>query len=104
MSDLLTTTAPTLDELRGRRDEILQAAAQYGVSNIRVFGSVVRGESTTTSDIDFLVDLPPHFSLLKLSGLVRTLQEVTGYPVEVASAAHLRDEMRERILQDAQAL
>jgi uncharacterized protein len=104
MSDLLTKTAPTLDELRAHRDEILRVAAQYGVSNIRVFGSVVRGDATTSSDVDFLVDLPPRFSLLKLSGLVRTLQEVTGYRVEVASASHLRDEMREGILQDAQAL
>lgn len=104
MSELITKTAPTLDELRVRREDILHAASRYGVLNVRVFGSVVRGEASTNSDVDFLVDLPPHFSLLKLSGLVRTLQEITGYQVEVASAAHLREEMREAILRDAEAL
>lgn len=104
MSNLLTKTAPTLNELRVRRDEILAVAEHYGAYNVRVFGSVARGEATPDSDIDFLVDLPPHFRLLQLSGLVRTLQDVTGYRVEVASAAHLRDEMRESILRDAQAL
>lgn len=96
--------APTLDDLRARRDDILRVAAQYGVSNIRVFGSVVRGEATPTSDVDFLVDLPSHFSLLQLSGFVRTLQDMLGCRVEVASAAHLREELRPYILRDAVAL
>ncbi len=97
-------TIPTLDDLRARRDDILQVAARYGVTNIRVFGSVVRGESTPTSDVDFLVDFPSHFSLLKLSGFVRTLQDMLGCRVEVASAAHLREELRPYILRDAVAL
>lgn len=102
--DSTLKSPPTLDLLRSMREAILQTAQQYGVANVRVFGSVARGEARATSDIDFLVDLPPHYTLLRLSGLVRSLREVTGYPVEVASAAHLREELRETILRDAQPL
>jgi predicted nucleotidyltransferase len=103
MSDTIRTI-PALADLRARRDEILAVAEHYGVSNVRVFGSVAREESMPGSDIDLLVDLPPHYSLLKLSGLVRSLRELLGCRVEVSSAAHLRDEMRETILQDARPL
>jgi hypothetical protein len=94
----------TLDDLRARRHDILEIATRYGVSNVRVFGSVARGDARPDSDVDLLVDLPSHYTLLKLSGLVRSLQETIGCRVEVASAAHLRDEMRETILGDAQPL
>jgi hypothetical protein len=90
--------------LEAKRAIILAIAESYGVTNVRVFGSVVRGESRADSDVDFLVDIPPRFTLLKLSGLVRSLREALGYRVEVASAAHLREELRERILQDARPL
>ncbi|KXK18293.1 MAG: DNA polymerase beta domain-containing protein [Chloroflexi bacterium OLB15] len=98
------TPIPTLEMLRERREDLLQVAARRGVKNVRVFGSVARGEAEANSDIDLLVDLPPHFSLLDFSGLVREMQEVVGYRVEIASAAHLREEMREGILQEAEPL
>lgn len=98
------TPIPTLEILRKRRERILQVASQRGVTNVRVFGSVVRGEATANSDIDLLVDLPPHFSLLDFSGLVREMQEVVGRRVEIASAAHLREELRDGILRDAEPL
>lgn len=103
MSDL-TRTPPTLQDLRARRADIIALAKQYDAYNVRVFGSVARGESTTNSDIDLLVNFPPGYTLLKLSGLVRSLRELLGYPVEVASADHLREEMRETILRDAEPL
>ncbi len=103
MSDL-TRTVPTLEDLRARRAEIIAIAERYGAYNVRVFGSVSRGEASADSDIDLLVSLPPGYTLLKLSGLVRSLRELLGYPVEVASADHLREEMREAILRDAQPL
>lgn len=95
---------PTLEALRARRAEILALAERYGVSNVRVFGSVARGEATPSSDVDLLVDLPTGFTLLKLSGLVRALREQLGCPVEVTSAQHLRPELRSAILRDAQPL
>lgn len=100
MSDVIQTI-PTLKTIQAMRQEILQAAAHYRVSNVRIFGSVVRGEATANSDIDLLVDLPQQFSLVQLSGLVRTLREITGWRVEVVSAAHLREELRETILREA---
>lgn len=103
MSDR-TKTIPTIEDLRARRVEILAVAEHYGAYNVRVFGSVSRREANTDSDIDLLVNLPPGYTLLKLSGLVRSLRELLGYPVEIVSADHLREEMREAILRDAQPL
>lgn len=100
----ITQSLPTLNALRARRDGILAIAERYGVSNVRVFGSVARGEATPGSDVDLLLDLPPHFSLLKLSSLVQDLRDLLGFPVQVTSAAHLRDELRPYILRDAQPL
>lgn len=97
-------TIPTLNDLRARRDEILVIVKRYGASNVRVFGSVARGEATSGSDIDLLLDLPPHFSLLKLSSLVQDLRDLLHFPVQVTSAAHLRDELRPYILRDVQPL
>lgn len=98
------TEPPTLADLREQREAILDLMADYGVSNVRVFGSVSRGEASPSSDVDFLVDFPPHFSLLDLSSLVQDLQALLGCPVQVASAAHLREELRLSILRDAQPL
>ncbi len=58
MSDTLCTP-PTLEELRARRNEILRLAEQYGVSNVRVVGSVARNEATPDSDVDLLMTIPP---------------------------------------------
>jgi len=91
---------PTIDGLRARRDEILDLTAQYGVSNVRIFGSVARGESTPESDVDLLVDFPSQFSLLDLSALWQDLQELLGYPVNILSDGALKERFRERIQQD----
>lgn len=92
---------PTLEELRAKREDILRVAAAYGISNVRVFGSVARGEATPESDIDLLVDYPPRFSLLGLAGLVNDLEALLAHRIDIASAAHLRDEMRPYILRDS---
>lgn len=94
----------TLATLRAHRAQIIAISQKYGAFNVRVFGSVARGDANAGSDIDLLVNFQPGFTLLKLSGLVRSLRELLNYPVEVASADHLRDEMRDAILQDAKPL
>ena len=60
----------TLDCVKARREDILRAAAMHGAKNIRVFGSVARGEADAESDVDFLVELEPGRSLLDLGGVV----------------------------------
>jgi len=70
----------TIEELRNtKRAEILRLAARRGAGNLRVFGSVARGES----DIDFLVDLEPGRSLLDLGGLQRDLEELLTSRIDV---------------------
>ncbi len=103
MTDLIRS-APTLDELRHKRAALLQIAASYGVTNVRVFGSVARGEARPDSDIDLMVDFPPDFSLLDLAGLLNELEALLGHPVQITSAAHLRDELRPYILPDVTPL
>jgi len=92
----------TLAELRAtKRDEIIRIATRRGARNIRVFGSVARGESDTRSDIDFLVDLEPGRSLLDLSGLLRELESLLASKVDVVSSRGLRDQVRATVLRDA---
>lgn len=102
--DNLAATTPTLHDLRAQRAAIIALAQRYGADNVRVFGSVARGDARPDSDIDLLVDFQPGYTLLKLSGLVRSLRELLGYRVEVVSAHHLREEIRDAVLRDAQPL
>jgi predicted nucleotidyltransferase len=92
----------TLQELRTtRRAEILRVAAKRGARNIRVFGSVARGESDAASDIDFLVDLEPGRSLFDLSGLLIDLEAALQTEVDVVTEGGLRPRIRERVLREA---
>jgi predicted nucleotidyltransferase len=89
----------TLQELRGtKREEILRLAALRGARNLRVFGSVARGENDEASDVDFLVDLDPGRSLLDLPRLQRDLGILLAAKVDVMSSRGLRDRVRERVL------
>lgn len=95
----------TLEELRtSKRDEILRVAVKRGARNIRVFGSVARGESDAASDVDFLVDMEPVRSLFDLSGLLIDLEAVLQTEVDVVTERGLRDRIRERVLREAVAL
>jgi predicted nucleotidyltransferase len=92
----------TLSELRTtRRDSILATAEKYGARNVRVFGSVARGDSTAASDIDLLVDLQPGRSLMDLGGLLMELEDQLHCGVDVATVRMLRPEIREQALADA---
>ena len=92
----------TLQELRTtRRDEILRVAARRGARNIRVFGSVARGENDAASDIDFLVDLEPDRSLFDLSGLLIDLEAALHSEVDVVTELGLRSRIRDRVLREA---
>lgn len=87
--------------LQDKREEILAIAAKYGAYNVRVFGSVARGESDADSDVDFLVEMEPGRSLLDLGGLLMELQEVLGCQVDVVTQKGLRARIREHVLAEA---
>jgi predicted nucleotidyltransferase len=92
----------TLEQLRrNSRDQIMRLAAECGAGNVRVFGSVARGETDSRSDVDLLVDLEPGRSLLDLARLQRKLEELLAIPVDVVSSRGLRDRVRETVLRDA---
>jgi hypothetical protein len=84
-----------------RREEILRLAAKYGASNVRVFGSVARGEANAVSDIDFLVEMAPGRSLFDLGGLQAELETVMRCPVDVVTEKGLKTRIRARVLAEA---
>ncbi len=90
-----------LEELKAYREDILAMAAQYHAPNIRVFGSVVRGEATDESDVDFLIDVPPEQTLFDLIRLTRSLSELLGCQVDVAQSTVLHPRIRDEVLQNA---
>ena len=90
--------------LSENRQEILALAQQYGAKNVRIFGSVARGEDDEQSDIDFLVEMEPTRSLFDLGGFMMSLQELLGRPVDVVTENGLKMRIRERVLQEAVAL
>ena len=95
----------TLQELRAtRRDSVLRLAAEHGAHNVRVFGSVARGESDSQSDVDFLVDLEPGRTISDLGGLLMYLQDALAASVDVVTERGLRVQVRERILAEAVVL
>jgi predicted nucleotidyltransferase len=87
--------------LDARRSEILAVAARYGVTNVRVFGSVARREARADSDLDLLVTFPRGTSLLDQIGFAQDLEDLLGMRVEVASDRGLRERIRTTVLQEA---
>jgi uncharacterized protein len=92
---------PSMAELAQLRAEILAAAARHGASNVRVFGSVARGEADAGSDVDFLVDFEPGRSLLDLAGLLIDLEDLLGHRVDVVTEPGLKARIRQRVLAEA---
>ena len=86
------------------RERILRVAARHGAHNVRVFGSVARGEAGDGSDVDFLVDMEKGRSLLDLGGLLMDLQELLGRPVDVVTEKGLRKRIQARVLREATPL
>lgn len=94
-----------LNTLRENREEILRIAARHGAFNVRIFGSVVRGEETPESDIDFLID----YDLEKTSPwfpvrLIRDLEEALGKKVDVVTVQGLKHRIRDEVMQESVVL
>ncbi|MDF2974495.1 MAG: putative nucleotidyltransferase [Microvirga sp.] len=94
----------TFNELKARRGAILAIAERYGARDLRVYGSVVRGEADAASDVDFLVELEPGRSLFDLGGLLVDLREHLHCKVDVMTPAMLKPRVRERVLREATPL
>jgi predicted nucleotidyltransferase len=98
-------TPITLADLRAKRTQILDVATHYGASNIRIFGSVARGDATATSDVDVLVNFGDSVSLYEIVGFKQALQDLLGVLVDVVEDhAGLRERFRQRILAEAVGL
>jgi uncharacterized protein len=89
------------DDLKAKREEILRLAARHGACNVRVFGSVVRGEAGPGSDVDFLVEIEPGRSLLDHVCLLQDLEEILGCKVDVVNEKALHWYIRDRVEQEA---
>lgn len=88
--------------LEDKRDEILRLAEKHGASNIRVFGSVARGEAREDSDVDFLVDWDyERISAWGGAGLFTELEDLLGRAVDIATEQQIRPRMRERVLKES---
>ena len=87
--------------LTEKRDEILRIAEQYGAYNVRVFGSMARGDAGPASDVDLLVDVRPDHSAFFPGGLVADLEDLLGRRVDVVEPAGLHWYLRDTILHEA---
>ena len=94
-----------VDELlKNKRSDILQIAARHGAHNVRLFGSVVRGEARSDSDIDVLVDFEPGRNLLDRVGLMQDLEDLLGRKVDVVTERALHWYIRDQVLAQARSL
>ena len=90
--------------IENNRAEILALAERHGVRDVRVFGSMVRGDTDDTSDVDLLVSLPPDKTGLALGGLLMDVQDLLQRRVDVVTEGGLHPALRDRVLREAQPL
>ena len=93
-----------LESIRRYRREILDAAARHGARNVRVFGSVARGDDDEGSDVDVLIDVEPGRTLLDVIAFEQELQQLLGRKVEVLTDGGLSPYLQQRILAEAASL
>jgi predicted nucleotidyltransferase len=99
-SDSAAGSRVSLATVRRHRGAILRIAAKRGVRNVRVFGSVARGEATDFSDVDLLVDLEPGKSLLDLGAFQVDVQDLLAHRVDVVTTAGLRGRVGDHAADD----
>ena len=83
-----------------RRLEVQQIAVRHGLTNVRVFGSVARGEETDTSDIDLLVDVAPGVGMLGLGRCQQELEELLHVSVDIVPARALKPGVASSVIAD----
>ena len=80
------------------RQQLIELARRHGIANVRVFGSMARGDAGADSDVDLLVTLPPGASALALGGLLMDAQDLLGRRVDVVTEPALHPALRDRVL------
>jgi uncharacterized protein len=93
--------ANLIDNLRQRREEILAITDKYHADNIRLFGSVARGDERLDSDVDFLVDFQLGSTLFDQIGLIEALSNKLGRKVDVISSRALNRHLAQKIQQES---
>ena len=91
----------TQENIRLKRDAILEIAARYGAYDVRIFGSVARGDVNESSDLDLLVRFEEGRSLLDHGGLIMDLRELLGTRVDVIDEEGMRDRFRRQAMKEA---
>ncbi len=91
----------TASFLKQKRQQIIELAQAHGVSNVRVFGSVARGDANAQSDVDFLVDINTDFGLLERIALKQDLEKLLNKTVDIATEKGLHWYIRERVTKEA---
>lgn len=94
----------TIASIKAKRDEILRIAARHGAFNVRVFGSVARGEAGPNSDLDLLVDFESGRSLLDQIALTQELEMLLGRKVQVSAPEARHWYIRDQVFHEARAL
>lgn len=96
----MPTSTRLTELLLARRADVLRIAASYGASEVRLFGSVARGEADDASDIDLLVRMAPDRSLFDLGALQADLEDLLGRRVDVVTERGLRPRVRTQVLRE----
>jgi uncharacterized protein len=97
---LARLSGPVGRRVRRNRHRLVEVAAAHGVTALRVFGSVARGDDRPDSDVDLLVDLPPGLSLFGLGRVEAELEGIVGARVDLVPAGSLKPQVRERVEQE----
>ncbi len=91
----------TKEAIQGKREAILEIARRYGAHDVRIFGSVARGDATENSDLDIIVRFDPGRSLLDHGGLLMDLRELLGVKVDVIDEDGMRERFRRHAMKEA---
>ena len=88
-------------DILNRRESILAIAKRHGAHDVRIFGSVARGDVIESSDLDFIVRFDPDRTLFDHGGLIMDLRDLLGVKVDVVSEAGMRDRFRKHVMKEA---
>ncbi|HOC70682.1 MAG TPA: nucleotidyltransferase family protein [Candidatus Hydrogenedentes bacterium] len=89
------------ETIQAKRREILEIARRYGAHDMRIFGSVARGDQTENSDLDLVVRFDPGRTLFDQGGFLMELQDLLGIKVDVISERGMRARFREHVMKEA---